>query len=220
VEARRVTVALRSARVWRYAANDPTGDEASGAVQATTYALAPADTADGAYWGAFAPQAGRESTVALRRTAINRAVFTVSDATPVEDSDLWRLARTGELYTVTGTRAVPTARVILFDGETVERGAYPITDDVPEHTAVNVIVTPQVLNISVGTVRRLRATVTNAGNEVLPDRPVDWTSSDRNIVNVDAQGRAEAFGPGIATLTATPKYGDGTVVGTATVTVG
>ena len=215
-----MTVALRSERLWRYAANDPTGDEASGDVQATTYALARSDAADGAYWGAFAPQAGRESTVALRRTAINRAVFTVDDHVPVLDSDLWRLARTGELYTVTGLRPVPSQRVVLFDGETVERGQYPITDDVPEHTAATVIVNPLVHTFgTLGAIRRFRATVTNAFNVVLRDRAVVWSSSDRNVVNIDAQGRAEAMGPGTAIVSATVTANGVPVVGTATVTV-
>ena len=206
-----MTVALRRERAWRYAADVGTGD----AEQGITYALAPSTAGDGAYWVAFAPQNGRESTVALRRTAIGRAVFTVDARVPVLDSDLWRLVRTGELYTVTGIRSVPTSAVTLFDGDTVERGQYPITDDVPAHTAAAVIVVPASLNLSAGTVRRFRATVTNASAVVLQNRPVVWGSSDRNVFNIDAQGRGEAFSPGSATITATA----GDVSGTATVTV-
>lgn len=206
-----MSASLRRERAWRYAANAPTGDD----VQATTWAIAPAPTADSAYWVSYAPQNGRESTVALRRTAIGKAVFTVDDGVPVLDSDLWRLVRTGTLYTVTGVRPVPTARETVFDGETVERGQYAITEDVPAHTAATVIISPGLLNLSVSTVRRLTATVTNHVALVLQDRPVRWQSSDPNVVLVDAQGRAEAVSPGTATITATA----GDAVGECPVTV-
>jgi hypothetical protein len=141
-----MSAALRRERAWRYAAVDPTGDD----VTAATWTLAPADTIDGAFWVAYAPQNGRESTVALRRTAIGRAVFTVADGVPVNDSDLWRLQRTGTLYTVTGVRQVPTARETVFDAETVERGTYSITTDVAAYTATVVLINPANVTLSVG----------------------------------------------------------------------
>jgi uncharacterized protein YjdB len=207
-----MSAALRRERAWRYAAADPTGD-----VTATTWAIARADTADGAYWVAYAPQNGRESTVALRRTAIGRAVFTVADGVPVLDSDLWRLQRTGTLYTVTGVRPVPTARETVFDAETVERGQYAITADVEAFTATAVYIDPPSVTMSAGpnAARRLRATVTNAQAVVLQDRPVVWTSSDYSVALIDAQGRLEGVLPGTATITATA----GDAVGTCTVTV-
>jgi hypothetical protein len=208
-----MSAALRRERAWRYAAVDPTTDD----VTAATWAVAPADTADGAFWVAYAPQNGRESTVALRRTAIGRAVFTVADGVPVLDSDLWRLQRTGVLYTVTGVRAVPTARETVFDAETVERGTYSITTDVAAYTADVVIINPANVTLSVGpnAARRLRATVTNAYAVVLQDRPVTWTSSDFAVALIDAQGRLEGVTPGTATIIA--RAGD--AVGTASVTV-
>jgi hypothetical protein len=69
-------------------------------------------------------------------------VFTVADGVPVLDSDLWRLQRTGTLYTVTGVRPVPTARETVFDAETVERGQYAITADVEAFTATAVYIDP------------------------------------------------------------------------------
>lgn len=206
-----MSASLRHQRAWRYPAVSATGDD----IQATQHAVALAPTTDGAYWVAYAPQKGRESTVALRRTTILRAVFTVGDDVPVLDSDLWRLQRTGTLYSVTAINPLPASSQIIFEAEGVERGQYSILEDVPEYTAAVVIVTPPTLNLSVGTVRRLTATVTNAGSRVLPDRPVRWSSSDRGVFNIDAQGRGEAFGAGTATITATA----GDVTGTATVTV-
>lgn len=210
-----MSASLRKERVWYYAPN-PVGEDDA---QAITYALAPSTQPDGAYWAAYAPQEGRESTIALRRTAVGRAVFTVDDGVPVAEVGLVRLQRTGTLYTITGTRHVPTARELVFDGETVERGQYPITADVPAHTAAAVIVTPGALTLSVGTVRILRATVTNAAALVLPERPVRWDSSDRAVALIFATGRLETIGPGTATITATADDGGPGVVGTMTVTV-
>lgn len=206
-----MSVALRRERAWRYAAADPTGDE----ITATTWAVALGDTADGAYWVAYAAQAGREEVVGLRRTTIAKATFTVDDGVPVSDTDLWRLQRTGTLYSVAGTQPVPDRRVIVFTAESVQRGQYAITADVPAFTAANVILSPFALNISVGTSRYFRATVTNAENVVLPDRPVKWTSSDYNIARVEATGKVEGMSSGVATITATA----GDAVGTALVTV-
>ena len=208
-----MSAALRRERAWRYAANEPTGDDAT--TGGTTWTLAPAPTSDLAYWCAYAPQEGRESAVALRRTAILRAVFTVDDAVPIRDTAIVRHVRTGTLYHVTSVRPIPTARETVFEAESVERGQYAIDEDVPEHTADSIIITPALLNLTVGTKRYLRASVQNASGVVLQDRPVAWDSSDRAVALVFGTGQVEAISPGVATITAT----SGDAVETATVTV-
>ncbi len=207
-----MSASLRRERAWWYPAEGP-ADEATG----TTYRVAPASTPDGAYACSYAPQNGRESTVALRRTAIGRAVFGFHDTAPVTGAGLLRLQRTGVLYEVTDARTVPQGRTLLADAQTVERGVYEIAEDVPQFTAANVLISPPSLTIGTGpnAARLLRATVTNADNRVLPDRPIEWGVSDRNICNVIATGRVEGFNPGTAIVTA--RAGD--VIGTATVTV-
>lgn len=195
-----MSVGLRRDRLWRYAATSVEPDGGGAAV--TQYALDRAPTADGAWWCTFAPAAGREETVALRRDAILGATFTLSDEYPGQDSDLVRLQRTGVLYQVNSVTPVLMARETIVSADSVDRATYPITADVPEYTVANVGVSGPA-TLSVGTKRRFTAYLLSQTGQNLTGFPVRWTSSDVNVALVDATGMVEALTPGVAVITAT-----------------
>jgi hypothetical protein len=207
-----VSAGLRTDSLWRYAAT--TDNPEDGSAPTTTWALERSPAPDGTWPCAFAPAAGREETVALRRDAILGATFTLADEYPGKDTDLVRLQRTGVLYSVTGVTPVPRAREVLVMADSVDRAAYPITDDVPAYTVSTVGVSGPA-TLTVGTRRRFTATLLSQAGANLNDRPVRWQSSDNNVVLIDATGMAEALTAGTATITATV---DG-VSGDAPVTV-
>lgn len=77
-------------------------------------------------------------------------------------------------------------------------------------------------NLPVGASEDLSATAMDEDGETVSDAPVEWTSSDPDVVTVDeATGALTAVGPGTATVTASSDngMGDSTVEGTITVTV-
>ena len=208
-----MSASLNVERMWLYAAAEPL--DAEGNPSPLAYSLLPAPTVDQAWPCAAAPQKGREDQIAMRRTTILRIVFTVADEVPVPTSGLVRWQRTGVLYRVEAVDPITATRELLVRAESVERGQYPITADVPEWTAAYVIVNPPSIAISPGTTRILRATVTNAASVVLQERPVTWRSDDYAVCTIDAQGKAVGTAAGQTTITATA----GDVSGTCGVTV-
>jgi uncharacterized protein YjdB len=78
-------------------------------------------------------------------------------------------------------------------------------------------VTPSTVSTTVGaTGTQLTATAKDAGNNVIPGRPVAWSTNDASIATVTAGGVVVGVGVGSATITATI---DG-VSGTSAITVG
>ncbi len=67
-----------------------------------------------------------------------------------------------------------------------------------------------------GTDRQVSAVVRNANGEAIPGAPVTWSSSNTNVLVVDATGRVIGVKSGVTTVIAT----SGTRVGTTTFTVG
>jgi uncharacterized protein YjdB len=78
-----------------------------------------------------------------------------------------------------------------------------------------VTVSPASVSLKTGDLQQFTATMTAADGSPLTGRPVTWSSSDVNVLLIDAQGRAAALAPGSATVTATSEG----VKGTASVTV-
>ena len=84
-----------------------------------------------------------------------------------------------------------------------------------------VAVTPPTTNLSsIGETARLRAAVTDAnGHPVSSATITGWSSSDRSVATVDAEGLVTAVGDGRAVITATAENDHGIVSGTAMVEV-
>ncbi len=78
-----------------------------------------------------------------------------------------------------------------------------------------VTVAPGTLPLQTGQTGNLTATVRDAGNNVLTDRAVSWTSSNTAVATVAPNGTVTAVAVGTATITATSEG----KTGTATVTV-
>ena len=78
-----------------------------------------------------------------------------------------------------------------------------------------VIVSPSSVSLLVTQQQQLSATVTDAGGNPLPGRPITWSSNNAAVAAVGTTGLVNAVLPGTATITAT----SGTVSGTATITV-
>jgi uncharacterized protein YjdB len=80
-----------------------------------------------------------------------------------------------------------------------------------------VIVTPATTALSRGQSQTFAAELRDAGNVLLTDRVVAWSSSDPSVITINAStGAAQAVGNGNATITATSE----TKTGTASVSVG
>jgi eukaryotic-like serine/threonine-protein kinase len=66
-------------------------------------------------------------------------------------------------------------------------------------------------SLAVGESARLLAEPLDRGGDLLPDRPVEWASSDEGIAGVSAEGVVTARAPGSATITARAGAASGTV---------
>jgi hypothetical protein len=75
-----------------------------------------------------------------------------------------------------------------------------------------VSITPSSVNVIGGSfeTKQLTATITAAGGSVLSGRDVVWTTSDKKIATVSAEGIVKGILPGTATITATSEGKSGT----------
>jgi hypothetical protein len=203
-----VSATLRSDRVLIYR---PTSADA------TAYALLDSGAADAAWWMTYAVVGAAEQPVALRQTALRRALFTVSDRLPVDDTVVLRPLRDGVLYRVVGTQPVPRAREILLSALSTGGAAVTITEDAPRYTVASVVVEPPAIEAAVGETILFRATAYSALGDALPDRAPHWASSDFTVCLVTAAtGTGECLSAGTATVTATVDGIDGTADVTVT----
>jgi trimeric autotransporter adhesin len=108
---------------------------------------------------------------------------------------------------------VGTGNAVIF--ATVEGRVGSATVDVRQVPVTSVTVAPPSTSVAVGASVQLSATV-RAGETVLPDRVVGWSSSNEAVAVVSSTGRVTGLKGGAVTITATSEG----VSGTASVAVG
>jgi serine/threonine protein kinase/alpha-tubulin suppressor-like RCC1 family protein len=107
----------------------------------------------------------------------------------------------------------------LVFGRGVEGRQTPTSPASPTAVLVaTVAVTPSPAAVAVGKTAQLTAIIKDGRGNLLPGRPVTWTSTDSSMARVSAVGLVTALSPGFVTVTATSegREGTGTVMITAT----
>jgi hypothetical protein len=90
----------------------------------------------------------------------------------------------------------------------------PDTTRPADTVAASVVVAPANIEFDVGDTVTVRATVRNAGGDVLTGAPVTWSSVDPGIASVDGSGLVTGVGAGRATITAVAGAASGSAVAT------
>jgi trimeric autotransporter adhesin len=99
---------------------------------------------------------------------------------------------------------------------TAESGDHSAAVEVQVQPAASIQMDPADLALaSIGATGTVTATLRDAEGAEIVGVPLDWSSSDEDVVTVDAEGTVEAIGVGTATVSA----GIGSIEGTTTVTV-
>ena len=111
--------------------------------------------------------------------------------------------------------AVAPGRTMLIASADGKQGERPLT--IVQAVVSRVSVTPDAVRLARGTTIQLTATALDYNGRALPDRKVDWTTSDATKASVSATGLVTANAPGVATITAT---GEGVTAATAVTVTG
>jgi len=134
---------------------------------------------------------------------------------PIEDAEItW--SSSDEAVATVSEDGVVTAVGSGTATVTAESGDHSATVEVQVQPATSIQMDPADLSLtSIGATGTVTATLRDAEGAEIPGIPLTWSSSDEDVVTVDADGTVEAIGVGTATISA----GIGSIEGTTTVTV-
>ncbi len=141
--------------------------------------------------------------LAVKETYTFKATAHPEDATYIDfiwASDNPEVANVDIFGTVTAV-AAGTAKITVTTDYGGKEGTCDVTvlDKVIPIESITLDVTS--LNLTVGDHDTLIVTITP--DNATADKTIEWSSNDTSVVTVDKDGRVEAVGPGIATVTAT-----------------
>jgi uncharacterized protein YjdB len=135
--------------------------------------------------------------------------------TPIEEAEITWSSSNEAVATVTQdgvVTAVGSGTAVV----TAESGDHSAAVEVQVQPAASIQMDPADLALaSIGATGTVTATLRDAEGAEIVGVPLDWSSSDEDVVTVDAEGTVEAIGVGTATVSA----GIGSIEGTTTVTV-
>jgi uncharacterized protein YjdB len=117
-----------------------------------------------------------------------------------------RVDQTGFVTALNYGKTSIIATIDSIQGNSIIEVAYPVV------TFASVEVTPASATVGIGTTHKLTAIVKDANGNVLKDRTVTWTSSDKSMATVNAAGLVTALGAGTVTITATSEDRKGTSI--------
>ena len=157
--------------------------------------------------------------------ALTRAVA-VGERVPLSFRTLDAAGNALVARTVTWSSSVPTVATVNADGVVagIAPGAAVITATSEGRTAtVNVAVealapvntvtlTPTTQTLAAGSTQQLAATLRDANNNVLANRPITWASSSATTGSVSSTGLVSALVPGTFTVTATSEGKSGSLI--------
>lgn len=109
----------------------------------------------------------------------------------IRDDGLYTAGATAGAYTVIASHSLGYADTAA------------VTVVAPDPSVARVMVSPAIDTLEVGETSQLTATLLDQDGNVLADRAVAWSSSDRTVATVDGDGLVTAAGPGQAVVTAT-----------------
>jgi uncharacterized protein YjdB len=157
--------------------------------------------------------------------ALTRAVA-VGEQVPLSFRTLDAAGNTLVARTVTWSSSVPTVATVNTDGVVagIAPGAAVITATSEGRTATanvavealapvnTVTVTPTTPTLAAGSTQQLAATLRDANNNVLANRPITWASSSATTGSVSSTGLVSALVPGTFTVTATSEGKSGSLI--------
>ncbi|TVP49551.1 MAG: hypothetical protein EA350_01845 [Gemmatimonadales bacterium] len=149
--------------------------------------------------------------------ATEQLEVTLLDAggTPIEDAEItW--SSSDEVVATVSEDGVVTAVGSGTAVVTAESGDHSATVEVQVQPAASIQMDPADLSLtSIGATGTVTATLRDAEGAAIVGVPLNWSSSDEDVVTVDADGTVEAIGVGTATISA----GIGSIEGSTSVTV-